>query len=472
MNKINENENPQFWDYNEKGKVIILNRGLITFLEANGFVNVKLSDTNYELAKENNNRLKIVSITDVDQLVVKYLIQCEKPDVLEAFTKGVSGYLSSRKLNSLKVIEPVNDRDGESWSRFYFKNCYCEITNEAISVKQYPNLDSMIWENRLIDKNFDLPSKGKGHFEKFCESITGELPNRLLALKTALGYMLHRNKMVGESKAIILYDANMGTDNQAHGGTGKTLLSQALGKCREVVIMDGKDVKIGSWFKNQRINVTTDALIYDDLRKDISLENFYSMVTSGIEVEKKQKQSFFIKQEDSPKIMITANYPVKGPGGSSDERRRHEFELHNHYSQQWTPEMEFKKRFFIDTWGEEWNKFYLFMMECVQSYLIHGLLQPEPINLGKAKIVNETSSEFVVYAEENIQMNEWQDKREFEANFKESNPNLKWVSSHTMKKWMDAYATSTGSNLETMSSGGNYLFRVNEAPSKKTSDVR
>lgn len=268
-------ENSQFWEYGEKGKLVILNRKLISFIEKHGFVNVKLSETNYDLARANNNRLKMVSTTDVDHLILGYLQHIDKGDVLEAFTRGVSGYLSSRKLSTLRVIEPINDRDGESWSRLYFKNCYCEITSETIKVMQYDSLKNMIWENRVLDHNFELPEFGKGDFEMFCHRITGDIQERFLALKSAIGYLLHRNKMVGESAAVIFYDANMGIDNQTHGGTGKTLLRDALSLCREVVSVDGKDVKFGSYFKNQRINLTTDILVYDDLRKDISLENFY-----------------------------------------------------------------------------------------------------------------------------------------------------------------------------------------------------
>jgi hypothetical protein len=142
-----------------------------------GFVNVKLSETSYELAKERNNRLKIVTTTDVDHEVLNYLIRIRKYDVLETFTRGISGYLANRKLNTLPVIQPINDRDGESWSRFYFTNCYCEITSKTINVQKYDNLNHMIWENRLINKEFEMPNEGNGQFEIFCKKLQ-ENPQR------------------------------------------------------------------------------------------------------------------------------------------------------------------------------------------------------------------------------------------------------------------------------------------------------
>lgn len=195
------------------------------------------------------------------------------------------------------------------------------------------------------------------------------------------------------------------------------------------------------------------------------------MITSGIEVEKKQKQSFLIKHEDSPKILITANYPVKGPGGSSDERRRYEFELTNYFNHHYTPEMEFKKRFFTESWNDEWNKFFMFMMECIRTYLQHGLVKTDTINLGKAKIVNETAPEFYLYVEKNIQVNEWQDKRAFEENFKKAYPRLNDVSSHTMRKWLSNYATSIGCELDITSTGGKYLFKISNKMPNNSANV-
>lgn len=104
-------------------------------------------------------------------------------------------------------------------------------------------------------------------------------------------------------------------DGQAHGGTGKTLITEAIGKMRELVGVDGKNIKTKSWFKNQRITKTTDVIRYDDVQRDFSLETLYSMITSGVSVEKKYQDEFHISPEDAPKIVISSNSPVKGTGG-------------------------------------------------------------------------------------------------------------------------------------------------------------
>ncbi|MBU2060731.1 MAG: hypothetical protein KKH44_02630, partial [Bacteroidetes bacterium] len=338
-----------FWTENSAPR--ILQVGLLNFLATAGYVKVNIGENNYVFAKMTNNRLSQATEGQMANEIRAHLIEEDKPEVLEIFVRGVGSYITSRKLDMLPTIANINDRDIRTGSRFYFKNSYCEIDKNGISQHDYSSLQNPIWEKRIIQNSFTFQS-GKGQFEEFFENITGKDTERALALKTILGYLLHRNKEVGEPKAIILYDEKMSENNYANGGTGKTLLSMALKKCREVEIFDAKEIKEGSWFKNQRVEITTDVLVFDDLKRHYSFEGFFPMITSGLEVERKREKAFYIDFSNSPKLLITSNYYVSGPGGSSDERRRHEFEISNHYNLEFTPEIEFGNRFFGSQWGE------------------------------------------------------------------------------------------------------------------------
>lgn len=459
MNK--KEENSRFWEYVD-GKPKISHTGLICFLEENGFMRLKLNEINYVLVKKWNNRLIETSVGEIVHFIKKYLIRLNVFDVYEVFAKGLGSYISISKLNLLALENLPNDRDDKFCSNFYFDNCYCNVTKEGINVLSYDNLPMIIWEKRVIKKDYlKLEKERIGQFEIFCRNITKESDERFLTLKTIIGFLLHRNREFGEMKAVILYDENMSFNNLANGGTGKTLLSQAINIFRDVETFDGKEIKNGSWFKNQRINLTTDVLVYDDLNKDISLESFYSVITSGIEVEKKRKDAFFIEFENSPKIMITSNYPVKGHGGSSDIRRRNEFEIANYYDSDFTPEMEFGNRFFDKYWGQdEWSSFFDFMMACVQEYLKNGLLNAPEINLRRGKMIGNSCEEFIEYANNTILLNEWLDKRKFQNDFQEKYLNIDKVSSHIFNKWIDNYAKSIGGSYETKSTGGDYIFII------------
>jgi len=459
-NKVEEEL--QFWEYDDKGKPKILQSKLIGFLESKGFVNIKVSNTNYLLIRERNNRISECSIEVPMQIIRDYLCSYELFDVYETFAKGVGAYLGGRKLGLLNSIDLINDRDGRDNSCIYFKNCFINITSDEIKLNSYSELKGAIWENRILDRSFKLPKdKFQGQFEMFCWNLSKKDDKRFKALKMIIGYLLHRNRERGEDRAIILYDEKMGLYNQAHGGTGKTLLSDALNQIREVVDFDGKNVKIGSWFRNQRVNLTTDVLAYDDLEKSTSLENFFAIITGKVEVEKKRMQAFQIPKENAPKLIITSNYLVLGPGGNSDKRRRHEFEIANHYNEDYQPEDEFGNRFFESDWeDEQWNKFYHFMMQCIQVYLSKGLINVEPINLLKARKESTSCKEFVDFAELMFEFNKWNDKREFDILFKTEYTKYKDVSSKMITKWLTAFAMDKGGKILFKSSGGDYLTMI------------
>lgn len=449
-----------FWG-NEGEKLKISNSKLLFFLASNGFGRLKLSPTNYLLVKKKDNRVRISSEEEMISFVGNYLISINQDKVYETFVKGVGQYISSKKLSFLPFDELPNDRDEKDTGIFYFNNYYCTVSKNGIVLKNYSELPYVIWENRLIDCDYSYSEKSNiGQFEQFCKNITNNDESRFLTLKTILGYLLHRNKSRGEAKAIILYDEKMLLDNKTNGGTGKTLLSDALSQVRNLELFDGKSIKAESWFKNQRINLTTDVITYDDLNKSTSLEMFYSMITTGVEVEKKRKDAFYIKFEDAPKIVITSNYPVKGPGGSSDSRRRFEFEIANYYNEEFTPEIEFGNRFFNEDWGlDEWQKFYHFLMECLMEYLGNGLVKSPSINFEKKKLEMSTSKQFFEFAHDILDFNKWTDKRAAHLIFEDEYPEEK-ISAHKFKKWLEEYCHQNEAILDLKSTGGKYLFKM------------
>jgi hypothetical protein len=456
MTKIKKKE---FWA-EEKGKIKIQQSKLIQFLEQKGFAKVKLNEESYIIVRLRNNRMRKAVIEEMTDTVKDYLLNIVKrEDVFEVFSRGFGTYLNNGKFALLKTIDLIDDRDEKDLARFFFKNVFCEITKDGVEVKPYTDLEFPIWESRVLNYEFKMPKHEDGQFKTFCKHLAKEDENRLKALRSFIGYLTHRNKDRGENKAIILYDENMGLNGQAHGGTGKTILGDAISECKEVVQFDGKDIKSGSWFKNQRIEITTDLLVYDDLNKNISFEMFFSMITTGVEVEKKHKTSFYLNKEKSPKLMITSNYIVKGPGGSSDERRRYEFEVANYFDADHTPEDEFGNRFFDKYWAsEERNKFYLFMMKSVQLYLEKGLIKSEEINLRKSRLASATHPKFYEFATEFVETNTWQNKRDFEELFRTEYSTD--VTSHSMRKWLQTYSNDIGGELEVKSSNSNYQFKI------------
>lgn len=455
--KLSERSETKFWKTDINGKVRIDQYRLIKFLQEGGFFK-KTSKNGKDIVRVQDNIVSNAPDFVIIDHIKKYLTAKKETEVLERFSTGVSGYINTAKLNLLDtVIIPIDkDPKGESW--FYFPNTAVKVTIGKIELVKYEDLPHKIWASRILKRDYKPSNGTQSDFQTFMFNLAGQNDERLIALMTILGYLLHRYQNKSLTRAVIFVDEIMSFDGKANGGSGKTLLTEALSQMRELVGMDGKNIKTGSWFKNQRITPTTDLVRYDDVQRDFSLETLYSMITSGITVERKHKDEFQIPPEDAPKIVISSNYPVKGTGGSTDVRRRCEYEVANYYNADHQPIDDFGKHFFDDWNTDEWNAFDTLMMDCVQVYFQNGLITPDPINLIKNKLVNATCAELVDYMEGLVKIDNWIDKREYHKGFIEKYPIHKNVSPHQFTKWLKAYADSKALVYLDRSAGGKYSF--------------
>lgn len=161
-----------------------------------------------------------------------------------------------------------------------------------------------------------------------------------------------------------------------------------------MVTMDGKSFNASKSFLWQRVTLSTQIIALEDVSRFFDFEKQFSMITEGIEVEKKNKDSFYIPYEESPKLLITSNYVIQGTG-ASHERRRIEIELKQYYKPNFSPRDEFGHNLY-DDWSEaEWNLFDNFMMWCVHQYLLHGVAKPENKNLSLKKLKNSVPEAFI-----------------------------------------------------------------------------
>lgn len=451
----------KFYHY-EKGVPKIIHFELIKFLGKNGFANMNIGGSS-RLVRIVENIVSDVTEGDLSCFIKNYLISIKAPDVLEVFVRGIGGYLNKKKYELLPKVEGISDKDPKDCAWLYFKNTAVKVTEANIELVSYDKLPHKIWSNRIIGKDFNQVNFENGQFEDFCFKLSKEDSARLEALRATLGYLLHRYNNPAVCKVVIFLDENATKDGQTNGGTGKSLLSKALSHCVETVLMDGKNLKRESRFNNQRINNTTDIVCFDDVDRKFSLETVYSMATSGFVIEKKGKNESTIKPEEAPKILVSSNFHVSGPGGSSDIRRRHEFEVANYFSDKLTPKMVYQNLFF-DEWDEnEWNCFFNFMINCIQLFLKFGLLEAKPLKIKTNKIIQQTSSEFYEFTKNgNLETGIWIEKKIILKKFKETYPFLQDVTSNTFTRWVKKYAKENKLQYKDNKAGEKYEFKLSE----------
>jgi len=110
--------------------------------------------------------------------------------------------------------------------------------------------------------------------------------------------MMHGYKNLSYCPAIILVDEEV-SDNP-DGGTGKGIFMNALGHMKKLVTIDGKAFNFERSFAYQLVSADTQILCFDDVKKYFDFERLFSVITEGIDLEKKGKDAIKIPFSKKP----------------------------------------------------------------------------------------------------------------------------------------------------------------------------
>ena len=365
--------------------------------------------------------------------------------VLDSLHKNTSlfGDKNLKLLPALKLGFISDTRDA---GHFFFKNGVVKVTSDAVTLHSYGEFDQYIWESNILNIDYipvaveELPTKCD--FSKFLIDLTivqdtANAAARLRSLKSAVGYLLHNFKDGNTNKAIILMDVYV--NGSPNGGSGKTLLICAIGKVRNLAVIDGKKYDQREWFALSSVGLDSEVLLFDDVNRDFNFEQLFPLMSGGMLVRRKFKDHIHIPHEKSPKIAITTNYAINGDS-SSHRRRKFEFEVSATYSAEYSPRDKFERNFFDDWLEHDWNLFYNTMINCLQGFLKDGLLDSEPISLRLAKLMNATCEEFVEFGRGKILPDTQIDKKQLYDDFLNAFPEYKYqLKQRTFTHWLRSW---------------------------------
>jgi hypothetical protein len=231
-----------------------------------------------------------------------------------------------------------------------------------------------VWRDQVIQYKIDVDQDldyENVQYTKFINKISDSNSEREAYAISLIGYLLHTYKDPTKSYAVILAEET--EDESAGGGAGKGLFFKAIGKLINLVSIDGKNFKLDKSFAFQRVELSTQLIVIEDCRKNVDFEGFYSKITEGVTIEKKNKDEVYISYEDSPKFGFTTNYTINYSGGHG-KRRVKVIEFSSFFNHKNTPLDFFGGKALFNDWDhDEWNRFYNYMIECVQIYLEAGI---------------------------------------------------------------------------------------------------
>ncbi len=448
-------------------KIQIKQMELIHLLEKLGFGICRDNKSGYnnQLIRRTNNIIEIYNKDDLGNMLVELMKEHNlTAELIEKFVRGISSYLSPAKLNILSTIKLNLLQSTRDITYFNFLNVIVKVSKDGYEVLNYNEIENSVLSEQRIDKTFNLEKSSDGcNFKEFCEIITGGNKDRFNSLKSILGYLLHPNKEAREDKAVILYDAHMGTKKFANGGTGKTLLiNGAINQMRNVVVIDGKRYdNRNSRFLYQNLTPASNIVFFDDVNGNFNFEDVFSVITGDFEIEKKNKQSIVLEYKYAPKLVISSNSEVKMLKGSSSERRNIELVLDNAFSSTLSPKDIFGEIFFSTDWNEEqFNRFFLFMIECNLFYHQNGLIEYTDEDLEIRRLKGVLGKELYHFFSDIISNydNEWLAKKEIVEYFK-SEYNLE-ISSHMFTKAINKYCIYKGFFYNEKNSGSVVKFII------------
>lgn len=231
----------------------------------------------------------------------------------------------------------------------------------------------------------------------------GHLINRIFSI----GYMLHRFKNPAKPWAVFAMDNKLSDEGESHGGAGKGLVAKGLYKLLSKVQLDGRNTKLTEnphVFEN--VDVDTDFVHVEDANEYLPFGFFFAPLTSAMTINPKNKRSFELGFDDSPKFWFDTNFGDRYTDPSSLRRKLYTVfgdyyhENNGEYSETRTPLDDFGKNLFQDFDDNDWNCFYNFMAQCLAFFLsTDEKISPPMGNVSRRNLMSEMGDHFRNWAD-------------------------------------------------------------------------
>lgn len=394
-------------EINENGKVVIDDQNLFRLAKMLGFSFIEYVDEN-SLCRQTGYFAEPVSLLQIKNFMFSTVFDGLNPNSSDQkITKKLisqSGSLISKekiccfKKDSADFLLPT-----EKEAFFPYQNGIVRVTPDDIELLSYSKVKKTIWKNAVIKRNFqkDTNLADENQFKQFlmCTATFFDQfqEDRYKNILSSIAYGLHCYRSPSNMKAVVFTEANVdekGNIIPNSGGSGKGLIGQALSLMGiKRVVVDGKGEKEEKdpRFWLSRVTPETKIVFIDDVSRKFDIEKLFSLITEGMEIDKKGKQSIFLEPSRCPIFWITSNSGVLGMEGPSAKRRILSSEITNFFNEKRQPKSYFPNEFFLTAWNEDekhWIGFDNFMLETLQWYLKYGYHTFESPTARKKNAIN------------------------------------------------------------------------------------
>lgn len=455
LEAVRESDSMRFWYIkNKEVKIDPLKYKL--FLEESGFRKYYPSQNQKPFfVRVRSNIVEEIAIEQIKDYILDYLMQLGEYKVWKVCANYATLF-SYTFLTLLENVELLMLRDSKTSSYICFKNGIAHIEKDEVTLIDYLDVDGYVWKSNIVEREFKEMGETDNDYSRFIANISGGNPT---PFECVIGYLISTYKDKSNNKAIILNDEVI-SDNP-EGGTGKGLFMQGIAQIRKVSMLDGKLFDDKKSFPYQTVSKDTNVLFFDDVKRNFNFESKFSLITEGIELERKNKDAIRLTVEESPKVAVSTNYAIQGEG-NSHERRRHELELKQYYNHSKTPADEFGRELFSGWDAKEFLKFDNYMISCVQLYMKLGLVEQEAVNLKLRRLIAETSMDFYEWVSEkgNLPTMERLNKKQYYSSFLDEYTDYGWLKSKRFTQWIKRWCKFNGWEYQDGNSNGERWFEI------------
>lgn len=492
------------YDSKDNPKVIFNEPECFKFLKDNGFArlrNVQEDGTStYDLVQIDNGIIERCNGIAVRDFVQDYIEASTKKNiVLKFFYAKLSALLADKQLERLSRIDDVfNDFRPEA-QNLYYNDGAVSVTAYDITPQQ-PLVN--VWRTRIVPRRFrrvpivkNIQKEGEDFFfelspeagncqffQYLCKTSINAFPHdrvremtaeemrdygqHLINKITAIGYLLCDYKWFSERKCVVIQDHRMAEVGASNGGSGKSLIGNAIAQVTVQTFIDGKADDSGQFFF-QNVTQATRNIFIDDIRTNFNFKRIYTMITADSTIERKNTNPLILKNAVSPKILLTTNHTINGFEEDATRRRIIFCEMSEWYNPDHTIADEFGCNFFQDWDEEQWVLFDNFMAECLMYYLRSrqlgwsksngcGALPPPMDNIELRSLRQEMSEVLFQWAEEyydpsGTKLNYRLSRKEVFADFNMYAGNMRHgVNSANFRRKIEKYVRYKGYHLNIM----------------------
>ena len=457
---MNDNNLNPFYSTSQDGKPSLDIYEFRRFLEHSGFFkNIPNENSTFNLIKKNGIFLEIKDETNIKDFVLDYIIENYLGKSVYNLLAGKVTTFKRDFLSQISTKEIEILKDTKDTCYLFYENGVVEVKQDSQNLKKYSDYGLSIWKDQVIKRNYTNSDHHDSEFRTFIWKISGENVDRYNTFQSVIGYLVHSYKSKGDNKAIILNDEMI--SDEPNGRSGKGLFWNALSNMKKVQSIDGKKFSFQDQFPYQSIKTDCQVLVFDDVKRNFAFENLFSVITEGIEITYKGQNTIKLPVEDSPKILITTNYVLKGTGGSHDARK-FEVELSTFFNAKHTP-IDFFGHMLFDDWDlEEFARFDCYMIECVKKYLNNGLMNYESISLPFKKFEIDISKELLECVE-TLKSGQWYESLwfyEFYENQLINKFDRNKKTKNMVTKYIIKYCEFFDFKYESVSPGGVKKFKI------------